>query len=251
MLGRIAFLLLGWLALTAPLRAETDMGWELVATHPHDDRAFTQGLIFLDGHLYESTGHYRRSEIRKVRVKDGHVLQSVRLPDAIFGEGLTHWGETLLSLSWRGGTGFVWDRKTLRETARFAYEGEGWGLTQDGRHLILSDGSDQLRFLHPDDYREMHRISVTWNGRPVRLLNELEYVKGEIFANVWMTNMIARIDPKSGTVKGWLDFSTLARENLSSDPDAVFNGIAYDAQKDRLFVTGKLWRALYEIRLTR
>ncbi|MPT48610.1 MAG: glutaminyl-peptide cyclotransferase [Sphingobium sp.] len=244
---RLALLLVGWLMLTAPVRADT--GWELVATYPHDSRAFTQGLIFLDGHLYESTGQYGRSEVRKVRLEDGFVLHSAPLPGTIFGEGLTHWGDKLLSLSWRGGSGFIWDRATFNQKGQFSYDGEGWGLTQDGKSLILSDGSNTLRFLDPKDYHETHSISVTWNGEPVPLLNELEYVKGEIFANVWMTDKIARINPKTGAVNSWLDLRELARQNMSSNPDAVLNGIAYDAAKDRLFVTGKLWSNLYEIRL--
>lgn len=231
--------------------ARADTGWTLVATYPHDSGAFTQGLIYLDGSLYESTGKHGASEIREVRLKDGKVLRSAALPPRYFGEGMTHWGKELISLSWKHGTGFRWDRASFRQTGSFRYPGEGWGLTQDGRQLIMSDGTDELRFLDPADFRETRRIKVTWDGRPVRLLNELEYVRGEILANIWMTDRIARIDPKTGEVIDWIDLTGLvARQNVM-DADAVLNGIAYDARRNRLFVTGKYWANLYEIRLRR
>lgn len=179
----------------------------------------------------------------------GKVLRSARVPDIYFGEGLTHWDGDLISLTWKRGTGFRWDRATFLQTGTFGYSGEGWGLTQDGRHLIMSDGTDQLRFLDPEDFSEIRRITVTWGGRPVRLVNELEYVKGEILANVWMTDRIARINPGTGRIIDWIDLSPLVRKLALSDYDAVLNGIAYDAEADRLFVTGKYWPKLYEIRL--
>lgn len=240
------FLALIILALS-PAQAETR--WKLVKSYPHDAQAFTQGLIFLDGLLYESTGQRGRSQIREVRLKDGKVLRSVALDKAYFGEGMTDWRGDLISLTWRARTGFRWDRKSFTHKATWGYTGEGWGLTQDGKRLIMSDGTDQLRFLDPEDFHEIRRVNVTWDGKQVRLLNELEFVKGEILANIWMTNRIARIDPASGAVIDWIDLTKLAERTKLSQYDAVLNGIAYDSKSDRLFVTGKLWPKLYEIRL--
>ncbi len=237
------------LAVAPAVHAETP--WTLVATYPHDTTAFTEGLIFLDGSLYESTGLNGRSDIRQVNLGDGKIVRSVSLPSRFFGEGLTHWGKELISLSWRNGIGFRWDRATFHQTGTFRYSGEGWGLTQDGKRLIMSDGSDKLRFLDPKTFKETGRISVTWNGKPVQLVNELEYVKGEILANIWMTDYIARIDPKSGKIIDIIDLTPLVRQQKVTDSDAVLNGIAYDAKHDRLFVTGKYWPNLYEIKLNR
>ena len=245
----ITGLLLALLLCAAPARADT--AWKVVASYPHDSNAFTEGLIFLDGSLYESTGQYGRSDIREVDLRTGKVRRSAEIPNIYFGEGLTHWDGALVSLTWKRGTGFVWNRSTFRQTGIFGYDGEGWGLTQDGKQLIMSDGTDQLRFLDPKDFTEKRRVTVTWNGKPVRLINELEYVKGEILANVWMTDRIARIDPASGAVIDWIDLSPLVRKLALSDYDAVLNGIAYDAKGDRLFVTGKYWPKLYEIKLKR
>lgn len=245
----------GWLAplaallLAAAPAARADTEWTLVATYPHDKGAFTQGLIFLDGALYESTGRNGASEIRQVRLKDGKVLRSAPIAMRYFGEGMTNWGSELLSLTWRHGTGFRWDRATFRQTGTFRYSGEGWGLTQDGKRLILSDGTDRLRFLDPESFEETGHVNVSWNGKPVRLLNELEYVKGEVLANIWLTDRIARIDPKTGKVIDWIDLTPLARKQPVTDADAVLNGIAYDAKRDRLFVTGKNWPSLYAIKL--
>tara|TARA_R110000782_G_scaffold49622_2_gene107893 strand:+ start:25542 stop:26297 length:756 start_codon:yes stop_codon:yes gene_type:complete len=233
----------------APAQAETR--WTLVKAYPHDSTAFTEGLFFLDGTLYESTGQYGESEIRQVRLEDGKVLRSVALAGVYFGEGVVNWGDALVSLTWRNNLAFRWDRATLRQTGSFVYPGEGWGLTQDGTRLIMSDGTADLRFLDPDTLAETGRITVTWEGKPVKMLNELEYVKDEILANIWMTNRIARIDPKSGKVIDWIDLGRLVRTLGLTDADAVPNGIAYDAKRDRLFVTGKYWPKLYEIRLKR
>ena len=235
----------------APSAARAETPWTLIATYPHDTSAFTEGLIFLDGSLYESTGQNGASEIRQVSLADGKVVRSVALPSRYFGEGMTHWGKELISLSWRDGVGFRWDRATFHQTGTFRYAGEGWGLTQDGERLIMSDGSDQLRFFDPKSFKETGRVSVTWKGKPVRLINELEYVKGEVLANIWMTNYIARIDPHSGKVIDLINLAPLARQQKVTDNDAVLNGIAYDAKQDRLFVTGKYWPSLYEIRLKR
>jgi len=248
---RRLFSALAALILAVAPAAHAETPWTVVATYPHDTSAFTEGLIFLDGWLYESTGQNGKSDIRQVNLADGKVVRSVSLPSRYFGEGMTHWGKELVSLSWRNGTGFRWDRATFRQTGTFRYSGEGWGLTQDGKRLIMSDGSDELRFLDPRTFKEVRRISVTWNGKPVRLVNELEYVKGEILANIWMTDYIARIDPQSGRIIDVINLTALARQQKVTDSDAVLNGIAYDAKQDRLFVTGKYWPNLYEIRLDR
>jgi glutaminyl-peptide cyclotransferase len=221
--------------------------YRVVREYPHDPTAFTQGLLYLDGKLYESTGLNRQSTVREVRLEDGKVLRSVSLEPQYFGEGLVNWGPDLLSLTWQDGLGFRWNRSDFRRKGEFRYPGEGWGLTQDGKNIIMSDGTSELRFLDPATMKERKRVAVTYRGQPVERLNELEWVKGEIFANIWMGRRIARIDPKSGKVKGWIDLSQLAIENANGDPDAVLNGIAYDPKRDRLFVTGKNWAKLFEI----
>jgi glutamine cyclotransferase len=237
------------LALASPARAETR--WSLVRAYPHDEKAFTEGLIWLDGSLYESTGQFGQSELREVALEDGAVRRSVPLSPLYFGEGVTDLGDRLISLTWRNGIGFLWDRSTFRQTGAFRYSGEGWGLTNDGARLIMSDGSAELRFLDPVTFAETGRLRVTYQGKPVPMLNELEMVKGEILANIWMTDRIARIDPKTGAVIDWIDISRLTRKLRLTNYDAVPNGIAYDAKSDRLFVTGKYWPKLFEIRLKR
>ncbi|HKY80112.1 MAG TPA: glutaminyl-peptide cyclotransferase [Sphingobium sp.] len=232
----------------APAQAETR--WKLVQTYPHDPAAFTEGLFYLDGALYESTGLEGRSEIRKVDLKNGKVIDRRIIPEPYFGEGIVNWQDRLISLTWRHRQGFVWKLADLSPVTQFRYEGEGWGLTQDGISLIMSDGSAQLRFLDPDALTEKRRITVTSNGRPVEQLNELEYVKGEIWANIWYDNRIARIDPRSGNVIDWVDISPLLEKSGANDDEAVANGIAYDSRRDRLFITGKNWAKLFEIKLT-
>jgi glutamine cyclotransferase len=225
--------------------------WEarVVKEYPHDPDAFTQGLVWSEGAFFESTGQIGRSTVRRVRLEDGKVLQSTAIPAGLFGEGIALWRDEIVSLTWQTGIGFRWDRKTLRHRSSFRYAGEGWGLTGDGRSLILSDGTAVLRYFDPATMTERRRLTVTAAGRPVRNLNELEYVKGEIFANVWMTSRIARIDPATGEVKGWIELGALAQRFRRDDPDSVANGIAYDAARDRLFVTGKNWPRLYEVKL--
>jgi glutamine cyclotransferase len=222
-------------------------GYRIVKEYPHDPAAFTEGLFYLDGKLYESTGLNRQSTIREVRLEDGQVLRSVSLDAQYFGEGIVNWGGDIVSLTWQNGVGFRWGLKDFRPKGQFRYEGEGWALTQDGKSIYMSDGTAELRVLDPATMAERRRIRVTYKGQPVERLNELEWVKGEIFANIWMGRRIARIDPKSGAVKGWIDLAPLALENANGDPDAVLNGIAYDARGDRLFVTGKNWAKLFEI----
>jgi glutaminyl-peptide cyclotransferase len=224
-------------------------GYRVVHTYPHDRNAFTQGLIFLDGYLYESTGESGRSSLRMVDLETGRVLQNAPLEQKYFGEGLTSWGNTLVQLTWLSHVGFVYDRFSFRLLRTFDYDYEGWGLTQDGKNLIESDGSTTLRFLDPVSFKEVRRIEVTDNGKPVQELNELEYIHGEIYANIWHTDRIARISPASGHVLGWIDITGLLPAGQHVSAEGVLNGIAYDAQHDRLFVTGKLWPLLFEIKV--
>lgn len=238
-------------AATAPASPAPD-GYQIVHAYPHDPNAFTQGLVYVDGHLYESTGLNGRSSLRMVELPTGRVLQHHELPAEYFGEGLTNWGASLVQLTWKAGTALVYDRFSFALQRTLHYSGEGWGLTQDGKSMILSDGSPVLRFLDPRDFREQRKLPIRdENGHPVLDLNELEYVRGEIYANVWHTDRIARISPRTGRVLGWIDLSGLMDKSQLSDPDAVLNGIAYDPRFDRLFVTGKLWPKLFEIRVVR
>lgn len=224
-------------------------GYEVVNTFPHDAEAFTQGLVFHDGALIESTGIERRSTLRRVELQTGKVLQKVDVPRDFFAEGMTLFNGKIYQLTWKGEKGFVYDPQTFEKTGEFTYTGEGWGLTHDADALILSDGSDKLRFIDPNTYQVRRTIPVSDGGRPVLSLNELEYVRGEIYANVWHQNRVARIDPQTGHVKGWIDLSGLLRAGETTDAEAVLNGIAYDEAGDRLFVTGKLWPKLFEVRL--
>jgi len=218
-----------------------------VRSYPHDSTAFTQGLVWRAGRLYESTGRYGQSTLRLVELETGRVLQRENLGQQYFAEGLAAVGDTLYQLTWKEGVAFIWDPATLRKIGQIAYSGEGWGLTSDGRRLIVSDGSSYLSFVDPVTFALDTTLRVTDGGRPVDQLNELEWVKGEVWANVWHTQRIARIDPQTGRVKGWLDLTPLIP--TLRDPEAVLNGIAYDPEADRLLVTGKLWPALYEIRI--
>jgi glutamine cyclotransferase len=222
--------------------------YRIVNTFPHDRNAFTQGLFYLNGNLYESTGQVGQSTIRRVHFEDGRVLQSMPIPPGLFGEGIVNFGNEIVSITWQGGNGYRWDLGTLRRTGEWHYEGEGWGLTQNGTDIIMSDGTSAIRFLDPVTLAERRRITVTIQGTELTELNELEWVNGEIYANIWQTPRIARIDPNTGRVTGVIDLSGIANENTTSR-DAVLNGIAFDAQHNRLFVTGKLWPRLYEIQL--
>ncbi len=223
--------------------------YRIVHTYPHDPRAYTQGLVFVDGHLYESTGLNGRSSLRMVDLETGRVLQSAPVPSQYFAEGLAPWGSTLVQLTWQSHVVFVYDRFSFRLLRTMHYPGDGWGLTEDGRSLILSDGTATLHFLDPQTLREIRRVVVKDRGAPVTQLNELEYVRGQIYANVWHTDRIARISPATGQVLGWIDLTGLLAPGEVSDPEAVLNGIAYDAPRDRLFVTGKLWPKLFEIKI--
>jgi len=224
--------------------------YHIVHTYPHDPKAFTQGLIYVDGHLYESTGREGQSSIRMVELTTGRVLQKYDLPAEYFGEGLTDWGSDLLQLTWKAHKGFVYDRFSFSPHGTFAYEGEGWGLTHDGTQLILSDGSAYLKILDPKTFRVKRRLKVVDEaGAPVENLNELEFVKGEIWANIWHSSDIVRVSPKTGKVVGRIDLSGIIDSREVGDAEAVLNGIAYDSAGDRLFVTGKLWPKLFEIKV--
>jgi glutamine cyclotransferase len=223
--------------------------YRVVHTYPHDQQAFTQGLIFVDGHLYESTGIEGKSSLREEDLETGRILQFHEVSDKYFAEGLTEWGNTLVQLTWQTHIGFVYDRATFRFLRSFTYDGEGWGLTHDTKNLILSDGSAQLRFLDPVSFRETRRITVIDRGKAVTQLNELEFIHGEIYANIWHADRIARISPATGKVIGWIDLTGLLPAGEHSSAEAVLNGIAYDAAHDRLFVTGKLWPRIFEIKI--
>jgi glutaminyl-peptide cyclotransferase len=220
----------------------------VVHVYPHDPRAFTEGLFYLDGFLYESTGMPKQSSIRKVRLETGEVVQRYDLPEPYFGEGIIHWKDRLIELTYQTHVGFVYDLAGFRLQRRFEFPGEGWALATDGRRIFMSDGTPEIRIWAPETLQETSRITVTDQGRPVRYVNELEWIKGEIFANIWMTNRIARINSVTGNVTGWIDLTGLlpAADRAGAD---WLNGIAYDPRGDRLFVTGKRWPKLFEIRL--
>jgi glutaminyl-peptide cyclotransferase len=223
---------------------------EVVHTYPHDASAFTEGLFYSKGYLYESTGLEGHSTIRKVRLETGAVVQKIDIPAQYFGEGIVDWRGHLISLTWKSQIGFVFDLATLKLQRQFSYPGEGWALTRDDRELIMSDGTPELRFLDPATLKETHRVTVTLDGKALANVNELEWVKGEIYANVWQTDWIVRIDPSSGRVVGAINLSgLLKREDRVAGQTDVLNGIAYDAKNDRLFVTGKNWPKVFEIRL--
>lgn len=245
--------LVAWAVLLAPATVAAQVpvyGFEVVQTWPHDRHAFTQGLIWRDGALYESTGR-SPSTIRRVRLEDGAVLQRRVLGPEIFGEGLTELNGRLLSLTWTDGRAFVWNPADLSLTDEFTYDGEGWGLTTDGTRLILSDGTPRLRFFDGQTFAPIGEVPVTLEGRPIGKLNELEWIDGEVWANIWQTDHIVRIDPTTGQVIGIIDLTGLLPDRSGMAPlDDVLNGIAWDAGNRRLFVTGKNWPSLFEIRLT-
>lgn len=226
-------------------------GYEVVRVHPHDRDAFTQGLVYRDGYLYESTGRNGQSTLRKVELETGAVVEQFELAPQYFGEGLTDWGDRLFQLTWKAGLAFIYDLSTFSVTGTFSYEGEGWGLTHDGSMLIMSDGTARLRVFDPVTFEEFGSIAVREGGTPVANLNELEYVRGELYANVWQTDRVAIIAPATGQVTGWIDLRGLLTAADTATPVDVLNGIAYDEAGDRLFVTGKLWPKLFEIRLVR
>ena len=221
--------------------------YEIINTYPHDKTAFTQGLEFYNGFLYESTGLYSQSTLRKVELLSGNVLQNISLTDNYFAEGITILNNKIYQLTWRENTGFVYNIDTFSRISEFTYETEGWGITNDGTQLIMSDGSSTLFFLDPHTLEVINQIEVT-DQEPIERLNELEYIQGKIYANIWLEDKIAIINPQSGKIEAWIDLTGLDIEE-NQDSNKVLNGIAYDSQEDRLFVTGKLWSYLFEINL--
>ena len=237
------------LAAGAEPAAPVDFGYRVVQSFPHDRDAVTQGLLIHRGQLFESIGGYGDSSVRLVDLHSGRPLRETRLADALFAEGLAAVGDQLYQLTWRAGTGLIYDAKTLAQSGQFAYPGEGWGLAWDGAHLIMSDGSAFLRFLDPESLQQTHRVEVRDGGQPLTSLNELEVIEGNIFANIWRTSRIAVIDPASGQVRGWLDLADILPAPFRTASVGVLNGIAYDIAQGRLFVTGKHWPRLFEIEL--
>ena len=250
-LAAICFLMISTLAVPrrqSPTGNLPMQGYQIVRVYPHDPNAFTQGLQYVGGALYEGTGLNGRSSIRRVELETGKVLQRREVPPTYFGEGITVFKSDLIELTWQTHVAFVYDSKSFEPKKQFSYPGEGWGLTHDGASLIMSDGTDELRYIDPVTFAEKRRIKVTAAGAPLRNLNELEYVKGEIFANIWQTDYIVRIAPASGKVTAYIDLRGLLTPAERSATD-VLNGIAYDDAHDRLFVTGKLWPKLFEIKV--
>jgi glutamine cyclotransferase len=236
------------LVLLGQSRSTPVSSYKIVHTYPHDPGAFTQGLLYHDGYLYEGTGMHGESSVRKVELSTGKVLQKIDLPRSYFGEGIVLWKDKLIELTWQTRIGFVYDRATFNQLRSFTYSREGWGITQDGKQLIMSDGSATLFFWDPETFKEIGHLDVDDKGSPVTNLNELEFIRGEIYANVWQTDRIARISPANGHVLGWIDLSRLHAQ-ADTPANNVLNGIAYDAKQSRLFVTGKNWPKLFEIRL--
>ncbi len=224
------------------------MTFEVLNFFPHDPQAFTQGLVYHEGYLYESTGLYGESSLRKVELETGEVLRKVDLSEAYFAEGLALYEDRLFQLTWREGIGFIYGLEDFSLIDQFVYQTEGWGLTHDGKRLIMSDGTNNLYFLDPNTLQITKTLEVTFMGEEIGRLNELEYIRGEIYANIWQTDYIVRIDPTTGDVLGWIDLGGILPKDLRGGTD-VLNGIAYDQEGDRLFVTGKFWPQLYEIQL--
>ena len=223
--------------------------FKIVHAYPHDSQAFTQGLVHHNGFFYEGTGLNGRSSLRKVKIETGEVLQRVDLASQYFGEGIAILHDQIFQLTWQSQVGFIYRPGDFHLLRQFTYTGEGWGLASNGTDLLMSDGSDEIRILDGRTLKEKRRIKVHDGATPVTQLNELEMVEGEIFANIWQTDRIARISPSSGKVLGWIDLTGLLNPMYQRRPEAVLNGIAYDSRNKRLFVTGKLWPSIFEIRL--
>lgn len=237
-------------ASSVPPPARKD-SFEIIKSYPHDPKAFLQGLLWHEGGFYESTGsHYPSvSSVRRVEFPSGKIIQSVKLADEYFGEGLALVDNRLIQLTWQSKLGFIYDRNSLRAIGDFTYDTEGWGITFDGKNLIMSDGSSKLTYLDPQTFKPVRSLAVTMDGRPVQSLNELEFIEGEIWANIWHSDLIIRIDPQSGRTNSFLDLKGILPREMQTEPEAVLNGIAYDAQAKRIFVSGKLWPLLFEIKV--
>ncbi len=246
LLGIVVWELIGQLLGTS--RNPEEIPYEIVDEFPHDPRAFTQGLVYLDGRMFESTGLRGRSTLREIEVGTGKVLKKLRLDAEYFGEGLTYFDEKLYQLTWESKVGFIYDAETLEPIGEFDYKTEGWGLTTDGVYLILSDGSSWLYFMEPETMRVSYRVEVRDSGRPLKGLNELEFIDGEIWANVFQTPRIVRIDPASGRVTGNLDLTEIVEPHAET-AEEVLNGIAWDSTNRLLYVTGKLWDTMYVLRV--
>ena len=242
-------LLLFIIGLSVPQTRPVQYGYSVVKEYPHDRNAFTQGLEFRDGFLYEGTGQVGRSALRRVELTTGRVLQEYQVPPPFFGEGITVVNQQIVQLTWQHQTGFLYDKASFRVLRSFQYPGEGWGIANDGKQIFMTDGTAQIRVWDPASLKETRRITVKDGAQPIPSLNEIESVKGEIFANIWHSDRIARISPADGRVVGWIDLTGLLPAAERRNPEAVLNGIAYDAATDRLFVTGKLWPKLFEIRI--
>lgn len=256
----LAMMIAGVLACSEPstarqTAAETEgvpvYSYQVINTWPHDAEAYTQGLVFHDGLLFESTGLRGASSLRRVELKTGKVKKKLEVAHEYFAEGMTIFQNKIFQLTWQAQKGFVYDLKKFKQEGEFAYEGEGWGLTHDDHSLILSDGTNRIRFLDPSSFQVQRTISVYDNGQPLTDINELEYIKGEIYANIWRTDRIVRIDPNTGKINAWIDMTGLHHQGPEENTENCLNGIAYDAEGDRLFVTGKRWPQLFEIRLVR
>jgi glutaminyl-peptide cyclotransferase len=224
--------------------------FEIRNSYPHDHAAFTQGLVIQDGVLFESTGLHGSSSLRKVDLQTGRVLKKIDVPAEYFAEGMTIFRGKIFQLTWQSHKGFTYNPESFAKTGEFAYEGEGWGLTHDEHSLIMSDGTNRIRFLDPSSFKVVRTIKVFDGTLPLTQLNELEYIRGEIYANIWQTDRVVRIAPGTGEVIGWIDLTGLLKiKDDPAEPVNVLNGIAYDERKDRLYVTGKLWPKLFEIKL--
>ncbi|HHT36519.1 MAG TPA: glutaminyl-peptide cyclotransferase [Firmicutes bacterium] len=239
---------LSWAGTNSVAETEPFFSYKIAAVYPHDPSAFTQGLVYHNGFIYEGTGLYGASSLRQVRLNDGVVTKGLLLPDNYFGEGIAIVDDRIYQLTWQENTGFVYDLNSFALLDRFTYPTEGWGLTYDGEYLIMSDGSSVLTYLDPQDYSRVKQIAVTSLAGPVEHLNELEYIDGVIFANIWLEDLVVMIDPENGEVLGWIDFSEL-RTHLNVDPNRidVLNGIAYIPETDQLVITGKLWPAVFAV----
>jgi len=242
--------LMGQTSRQAPANSPQEYTFAIVRVFSHDTSAYTQGLAYRDGFLYEGTGLNGRSSLRKVRLETGEVIQHVDLGPEFFGEGITTIKDRVFQLTWKSGVGFVYDLNSFHLLRKFAYSGEGWGLATDGRELFLSDGTSEIRILDAKTFQKKRRLRVHDGATPVDQLHELEFVEGQIFANVWHSNRIARISLQTGNVVGWIDLTGLLSPVYRLEPEAVLNGIAYDPIRKRLFVTGKLWPSVFEIRLS-
>ena len=223
--------------------------YQIVDTFPHDEDAFTQGLVFENGFFYESTGRFGSSSVRKVDPPTGDIVKISELPERFFGEGLTVVDDQIIQLTWKSKVGFVYDKESFKLEKEFSYQTEGWGITYDGSRLIMSDGTEKLYFMDVKTFEPTGQIKVADRGAPVTRLNELEFINGEIFANVWGSDSIVRINPETGKVVGWISLQGLLDKESLEGPVDVLNGIAYDEKNDRLFVTGKLWPKVFQIKL--